>query len=575
MEIKNKCDQVAEIMKCAENFVYFCDNYVKVNNPVEGIVPFELMDFQKRYVQALQDNRFVIGTKFRQGGFTTTTLAYYLWLCMFQRDRRCMVATNRDRGGMECTWAVKLMLDHLPEWMKPNVECTTHQIRFQETGSDFFAHTPHACCGRSQTHLFFDEAAFLKDAEQHWKAMYPVISCGGSVVVMSTPNGEGNWFADTYHEAVAGRNSFYIFKCEYTECKRPPFDSAEGVAELRKNLGEKGFQMEILQKFKFEEETKPEIAKWDFETALKESILKETEIRDPVTKQRIRVIEKSWWLNISEAEERELAKRLDIPLPQNPGKIIADMNDDGSFLFLDPDEACQSTEPGNAWGVPRIRPLLAKGNVELICENDSVFPELKSKLRADWDHELTTLAGVGIGEDEVVCEEFEEDYRLANGRQLEHPRFNDMEAPWTGCAESLGKFCETYDEADAKHYFKFANKQYRRELMREERVDLHVNYDMMRMAGVLAKDEEIPAIDVRKGKRDIIYTLQEDDSLPEMEILFCENRLCINEVPTNITEEAVMSAYYGLASFRDHESAVTEVVAMVRNKLTPLYAEEQ
>jgi len=45
-----------------------------------------------------------------------------------------------------------------------------------------------------------------------WKALYPTLSTGGRCIALSTPNGVGNWFHQTYVDADEGRNSFFTTK---------------------------------------------------------------------------------------------------------------------------------------------------------------------------------------------------------------------------------------------------------------------------------------------------------------------------------------------------------------------------
>ena len=46
--------------------------------------------------------------------------------------------------------------------------------------------------------------------EKHWKAMWPILSTGGSCTLVSTVNGLGNWYQETYHDAQEGRNKFHV-----------------------------------------------------------------------------------------------------------------------------------------------------------------------------------------------------------------------------------------------------------------------------------------------------------------------------------------------------------------------------
>lgn len=81
--------------------------------------------------------------------------------------------------------------------------------------------------------------------DDHWKALYPIISLGGKVIAISTPNGKQGWFYDAYHTNKKG--DWHIYKCNYKEC--PEFNNESWETEVKNNLGEKGWRQEFLQEF--------------------------------------------------------------------------------------------------------------------------------------------------------------------------------------------------------------------------------------------------------------------------------------------------------------------------------------
>src|SRR4051812_2265787 len=98
--------QVKEFELCSRDFTHFLRTYIKIIHPKRGMIPFEVYDYQKRLFEHYETNRFSILTKFRQGGFTTTTLLYALWLCMFRLDQRILFVTKSDREA----WEAKLQI---------------------------------------------------------------------------------------------------------------------------------------------------------------------------------------------------------------------------------------------------------------------------------------------------------------------------------------------------------------------------------------------------------------------------------------------------------------------------------
>lgn len=97
------------------------------------------------------------------------------------------------------------------------------------------------------------EFEIWRDAEPHYKAIYPTISSNnGKCFIVSTPNGKGsknrpNWFYQTYQDALKGNNQFKIFETNYKE--HPEFNNKAWVKQTKKNIGKKGWRQEILAEF--------------------------------------------------------------------------------------------------------------------------------------------------------------------------------------------------------------------------------------------------------------------------------------------------------------------------------------
>jgi hypothetical protein len=241
-------EQKEDFATCAKDFPHFVRQWVKIVHPVRGLIPFEVYGYQERLWKHYETNRFSILTKFRQGGFTTMTLLYAMWRCMFRLDQRILFLSKTDREAVYAKRILDRALQHLPDWLQPEVgKNNNHQIQFTYTNSDMAFLTPIASRGRGCSLLIIDEPAFIPNMEQHWKAMYPCIACGGNVIAVGTPNGLANWFQETYHAAQQGKNAFSVFFADYTE--HPDYNNADWVKQVRENLGEAGWQQEILQNF--------------------------------------------------------------------------------------------------------------------------------------------------------------------------------------------------------------------------------------------------------------------------------------------------------------------------------------
>ncbi len=241
----------AELFKCAQSFEYFCETYLKLVHPKHGLVPFKLYPYQKQVIELLRENRFVVGLKFRQGGFSSLMVAWYLWRCMFQFDESNMILCNYDREAISKNHIARTFIEHLPDWLKPKLsKHNDHLMIFEETGCKLFFRTPEAACGRSIQNLYIDEAAYIPDLDKHWKAMWPVLSNGGHCCVISSANGTGNWFHEVY--TGAEKEGPWSKLKAFSVCdpdQHPDNDGPEWSENLKKNLGELGWQSEMLGDF--------------------------------------------------------------------------------------------------------------------------------------------------------------------------------------------------------------------------------------------------------------------------------------------------------------------------------------
>lgn len=240
--------QTKEYIRCANDFYYFCTKYCKINHPIHGLINFIPYNYQKRVISCYESHRFNILSKFRQGGLTTVSVMWTLWRCMFKTDQRIMLISKTDREAISAGDMARVAIQYLPSWLKPEMDkFNEHEKQFNSTNSVFWCYTAEASRGKSITILILDEAAFVPDMHNHWKAIYPVISTGGSCEVVSTVNGIGNWYEETYHDALYGKNPFNIIDIDYWE--HPAYNDPKWVKETRENLGEKGWAQEVERSF--------------------------------------------------------------------------------------------------------------------------------------------------------------------------------------------------------------------------------------------------------------------------------------------------------------------------------------
>jgi hypothetical protein len=235
----NQQELLSEFKRCKEDPIYFVSNYIKVTHPVRGLVKFNLYGFQKRIMGALENHRFNILRKFRQAGCTTIASAYSLWTILFHKHKSVVILSKGDAESTEVLDRIKLMYEELPEYFKPGIaEDNKHTLKLN-TNSVIKSRPSGKQSGRSLAGslLVIDEAAFIDNIDTIWAAVYPIISTGGQAFVLSTVNGMGNWYEETYNAAIEGRNSFNPIDIEWED--HPEYKRQKGYDKLYEQMEKK------------------------------------------------------------------------------------------------------------------------------------------------------------------------------------------------------------------------------------------------------------------------------------------------------------------------------------------------
>ena len=102
-------EQIQEYIKCAQDPVYFIENYCYIVSLDQGLIKFNLYDCQKKKIDVIHNNRKVILMEGRQQGKTTTSAAYILWYTVFQPAKNVAILANKaDRKS------TRLNSSHIP-----------------------------------------------------------------------------------------------------------------------------------------------------------------------------------------------------------------------------------------------------------------------------------------------------------------------------------------------------------------------------------------------------------------------------------------------------------------------------
>jgi hypothetical protein len=200
---------VMELKKCRDDPVYFMRNYIKIQHPTRGTIPFDMYDFQERFVRHMADNRFTITLQPRQCGKTLTAAMYLLWFACFTPDATVLIASKNQSHALEIAARVRFAYEELPNWLKPGMKYYNRHNLEMDNGSRIVSEATTEKTGRglSISKLYLDELAFISPRIQDllWASLAPTLSTGGSAIISSTPNGDTELFAQLWRTAMSGQ----------------------------------------------------------------------------------------------------------------------------------------------------------------------------------------------------------------------------------------------------------------------------------------------------------------------------------------------------------------------------------
>ena len=239
--------QINEWVKCKNDPLYFACNYIQIISLDEGLVPFNMYDFQKDILQDFHNHRFNIAKLPRQTGKSTTVVAYLLYYAIFYDSVNIGILANKASTARELLGRLQLAYENLPKWMQHGILVWNKGNVELENGSKILAASTSASAvrGMSFNILFLDEFAFVPNhvAEQFFASVYPTITSGKStkVIIISTPNGM-NHFYKMWEDARRGKNDYITNEVHWSQV---PGRDAKWKEETIKNTSPRQFAQEF------------------------------------------------------------------------------------------------------------------------------------------------------------------------------------------------------------------------------------------------------------------------------------------------------------------------------------------
>jgi hypothetical protein len=248
--------------------LYFAKNFLKIQHPTRGSIPFEPYEYQEKLIDAYHTNKQCIAMLPRQMGKTTCACAYLLWYTMFVPEAQVLIAAHKYEGAQDIMNRYRFGYENLPDFIRAGVYSYNRNTIEYDNGARIQAVTTTENTGRgkSLSLIYCDEFAFVQPpekAKEFWTALSPTLSTGGKCIITSTPNSDEDQFALIWTEAQKrfdefgnetklGTNGFHSFFAHWAE--HPDRDDKWAQTE-RAKIGEERFRREFDCEFLIFDET--------------------------------------------------------------------------------------------------------------------------------------------------------------------------------------------------------------------------------------------------------------------------------------------------------------------------------
>ena len=240
-------EQVGQYVRCQQDPLYFVTNFIKIVSVDEGLIEFDVRDYQEDMIDKFHNERFVICKMARQSGKSTTILAYLLHYILFNENVSVAILANKKTTAMELLGRLQLAYEHMPKWLQQGILIWNKGNIELENGSKILASSTSgsAIRGGSFNIIFLDEFAFVPNniSEEFFSSVYPTISSGKTtkVFIVSTPNGM-NMFYKLWSDAEEKLNDYSPISVHWSQV---PDRDQEWKEKTIRNTSERQFQQEF------------------------------------------------------------------------------------------------------------------------------------------------------------------------------------------------------------------------------------------------------------------------------------------------------------------------------------------
>lgn len=233
-----------EFIKCANDPVYFANNYFYAVHQKHGLMQIKMYDYQIEALEKYKKTGRLIMLTARQVGKTTVATAIILHTALFNMNKNIGLLANLQATAIEILDRIKEAFENLPDFLKQGIKIWNRKTVKFENGCTIFANASKGSSirGKSIYMLYIDECAFVDNWNEFAASTLPTVTSNdeAKIIYTSTPNGL-NHFYEYCTLAKANKNGF-----EYVEV---PWYKVDGRDEKwrQKTLEDMNFDEEKFE----------------------------------------------------------------------------------------------------------------------------------------------------------------------------------------------------------------------------------------------------------------------------------------------------------------------------------------
>lgn len=245
-----------EFLKCKRDPIYFIETYLRIFNPSQGNIPFNLYKKQKEFLHLFLTKHEIISFKSRQTGMSTLLQQLSLWLQLFYDNYNIGIISLEQQKQNDFLKGQKIIyynsdLSWLNVKIVKNIESlfsftNNSSIRQGNSNNPFRSYT--------MSTIIVDEQQFIPNLKTQLMSVAPTLqrisntSLPYGIILNSTQNGIDNYYYQVYQKQLHNEGGYTLFKFHWSDIPEYDEEWYERQCDLLDN-DPKLIQQELDMKF--------------------------------------------------------------------------------------------------------------------------------------------------------------------------------------------------------------------------------------------------------------------------------------------------------------------------------------